>query len=431
MNKITFFFVLFFLNFVAQAQNTPPFLLKSRNCAWGLQDISKKEIIFPIQYNSITYTPVGKDWLIEAKESGKTNYFLYQEGKFIPLAYSLVEKLNDRLLKVGEKGLYGAVNTEGKGVLVLNYKNILPAGNEFLTTILNQKYGIVGIDGKQILPNHYLQISHWEMGGFWAMSDKQLQLYDLTGKIVSGAIYDAVKPSAIMPFCAVSKDGKWGIIDSKNKTILPFQNDGIDLMEGGLVAVLKDQKWQLMDEKGQKKSKQSYEKIQNLSTQFILVVQKEKKGLLDQKGNIVLEPIYQEIYDVGNNWVAVSEGTGFKIYDINKKTFLTHQFESVKFGKKEEDWTGILFQQNQKWGWLDFNGNILITPIYTQAAPSMGNILVTGDNQMVGLINPQGQPILPLEYKSISPYNGFFKVKKAMGAWFYVNEKNEEVPCPF
>lgn len=411
------------------AQNNLPLVLKSKECAWGLQDEELKKEVLPIQYSYITTTAIGKDWLIEAKEKTQTKYFLYQDGKVIPLAYPFVEKLNNRLLKVGDKDNYGMINTEGKGVLLVNYKNILPAGISTVLTILNQKYGAVAMDGKSILPNKFVQLSYWEMGGFWGMEQKTFQLYDLNGKIVQNAVYDAIKPSLPMPYCAVSKDGKWGIINSQNKILLPLEYEGMALLDGGLVAAMKGQKWQLMDEKGQNKSKEVYENVQNLNAKIILVTQKGKKGLLDQKGNVILEPIYQELQDVGGNWIAASTGEGFKIFDLNKKAFLSYQFEAVKFGKSQENWTGILFQKDKKWGWLDFNGSIIVNPTYTQVAPSVGSILVTGENQLVGLISFKGQPILPLEYKSISPYNGFFKVKKEIGTWFYVDKDNEIVGC--
>lgn len=86
----------------------------NKDCRFGVVNKDSEEIL-PFNYTKIETIPIGNDYLITAKDKTKFSYYLYQNQKLIPLNYPEVEKLNDRTLKVGDIGEYGAINTAGKG----------------------------------------------------------------------------------------------------------------------------------------------------------------------------------------------------------------------------------------------------------------------------------------------------------------------------
>jgi len=267
------------------------------DCLVGLVDVNSKEVL-RTEFSTIEMTSIGNDYLLTAKSKTQMHYFLYQENKMTPLPYHKVEKLNDRLLKVSKDGVYGIINTEGKGVLLISYQEIIPAGTSGMITVLDDAYGAATMEGQRILPNKYAALKYWAMGGFWALKEGNYQLYDNNGQKVGARVCDMVRvPTADLPVCGVLKDKKWGLVNQKNELILDFQYKDILLLDAGLIAVLqKDKKWSLLDVKGKKATEKNYDVVlPSAHPQYITVVEGNQLGLMNAAGKLVLPIKYQKI----------------------------------------------------------------------------------------------------------------------------------------
>jgi len=77
---------------------------------------------------------------------------------------------------------------------------------------------------------------------------------------------------------------------------------------------------------------------------------------------------------------------------------------------KTTDGNYIVYRPDDKWGVVDYNGNIIIPFIYSYIVQDYysaedvvdDNYIATFGNQKLGVINPQGQEIIPFEYDRIS-----------------------------
>lgn len=412
------------------AQNQAPFIsFMGEDCHWGLLDNKKNELLAS-QYTEINFLEVGDNWLITAHKKGVENYFLYQNDKAIPLSYPIVEKINDRLLKVGQQAAFGLINTQGKGLLLMNNDNIRTANAT--SAFVQQKglWGAVDLDGNLIIKKEYKQLFAWEMGGFWGLKN-QFQLFDLQGEPIQNALYDSIKIATIpLSVCAVKSYKKWGLINSKNEVQTPFEYLDINLFESGIIAVLDTaNQWHLLNLQGEKITKNSFDSVKDLNGKALLVSKNGQQSLLDNNGVVLLEPSLAIINYLDKNWFSVLQDNKIRIYNLNKKQFLNNEFEAIKFDPASKDWTGVLFQQNKKWGWISFDEQILIEANFTQVAIYHQYILITSEENQVGLLSTKGQLILPMSYKVISPKQAFFKVKKEGGDWFFVDEDNNKLNC--
>lgn len=421
-----------FYAFNSKGQINSPFsIFMGSDCHIGLLDQDKKEIL-PASYAKINIAPIGNNWLITTTVKKQHNYFLKKEEKLITLPYKQVKILNDRLLNVGQQGAYGIVNTEGEGVLLMNYEKILPAGTKSAITMYKELYGAVDLQGKSIIPNHYNKLLHWEAGGFWAYKSGQFQLIDPEGLKVEGAKYDEIViPDVDLPICAVAKKEEWGVINRQNEMVIHLDYERIKILDIGVVAArVKHQKWCLMGLDGKLKSKEYYEDIGGLGSKAIVVTQDGKKGLLDYQCKPLLEVKYDDIQYIGNDWVAVYKSKEVLIFSIAENNFLDLIFEDIKTADNGQGWEGVLIKKNNHWGWLDFNKNILINPIYRNVRLNYRNtIIIENDNKKIGTLNNSGRIVIPVEYTEIIPQNEYYKVKKEGTNWYYVNKKNKKVNC--
>jgi hypothetical protein len=402
------------------------------NCLVGLVDANSKEIL-RTEFSTIETTSIGNDWLLTAKSKTQLHYFLYQEDKVTPLPYAKVEKLNDRLLKVSKDGIHGAVNTNGKGVLLINYQEIVPAGTTALITVLEDAYGAATIEGQTILPNKYAALKYWSMGGFWGLKDGDYQLYNHKGQKIGTTVCDIVRvPKADLPVCGVRKDKKWGLVNLKNELILDFQYKNILLLDAGLIAVLeKNEKWSLLDLKGKKATEKTYDLVlPSVHAQYIKVVKGAQFGLMNAVGKLVLPVKYQKIDYVGHNWFAVEENGSIKLFNLKTQQFTEQIFQKFLNAVDDKNWKGFLVQEETQWKWFDFEQGLQTTFAFKNVSrTSSGVVLVENEKHQLGVFSGQGVLILPMEYQAITPKDDFFRVKKIGLDWYFANKENEQVNC--
>lgn len=402
------------------------------NCLVGLVDANSKEVL-PTEYSTIETTSIGNDWLLTAKSKTELRYFWYQENKVIPLPYTKVERLNDRLLKVSKDGVYGAVNTAGKGVLLINYQEIVTAGTSAVITVQEDAYGASTLEGQTILLNQYAALKYWSMGGFWGLKDGDYQLYDHKGQKIGTTICDIVRiPTADLPVCGVRKDKKWGLVNTKNELILDFQYKNILFLDAGFIAVLeKDKKWSLLDLKGKKVVEKTYDLIlPSVHAQFVKVVEGGQVGLMNAAGKLVLPVKYQKIDYVGHNWYAVEENTVVKLFNLKTQEFTKGAFQKFLNAVDNKDWKGFLVQEENQWKWFDFERGLQTTFAFKNVSrTSSGVVLVENEKHQLGVFSGEGVLMLPMEYQAITPKDDFFRVKKIGLDWYFVNQENERVSC--
>lgn len=419
----------FYCSLPLQAQQTPFTIFMGADCHVGLLDNQGKELL-AAEYATIHEQSIGNDWLITAENKAGQTYFLYQQSKLAPLTYGTVEKLNEHLFKVGDRGRFGLINTAGRGIALSQYDAIESAGHLYALTLTKQGYGVLDNDGKGILANQYINIQYWEQSGFWAQKSTTFQLFDEKGKAVKDASYDAVQvPTEALPICAVSKNGQWGVLNNENKLVVPCEYAQVMLLEMGGIAVRKDNKWTLLDMEGNKLLKQSFEAIVALGSYAVLAKKGGKQLILNNSGKELLMLAKDGGTYLGNGWFSVpTQKEAVQIFDIPNQKLLPQTFDAIQH--QEEKWAGVLVQKDKKWGWLGFDGKIVIQPTFVEVNPYLnGTILVEDEHKKLGLLNTKGKQLLPCAYISIVPKHSFFQVKQTRQPAYFVNENNQVIDC--
>ena len=151
---------------------------------------------------------------------------------------------------------------------------------------------------------------------------------------------------------------------------------------------------------------------------------------MDYQAKSLIDVKYDDLQYLGNNWVSVNNNKEVLIYSIKENKFLDFIFEDIKTTDYTQRWEGVLIKKDSKWGWLDFNMNLKIKPIYTNVRLNYTNIIIVeNENKKIGILDKNGDVVIPDEYTEIVPQNEYFKVKKEGTDWYYVNKKNKKVNC--
>lgn len=146
-------------------------------------------------------------------------------------------------IKVNEKGQIGYVNSDGVEVIKCQYKSGTPFKDGMAIVGKGDKYGMIGEDGKVVLPIAYNSISAWNNEGMQILQKgKKYGLVDAMGNIVLPLKYSSIGKLNCYGKAWISMGGtmlkdsdgklhvmnaKWGIIDKNGSVVIDVIYKGL------------------------------------------------------------------------------------------------------------------------------------------------------------------------------------------------------------
>lgn len=228
----------------------------------GLIDSTGKELI-PCIYPQLNYPAEG---LVRAEQNGKVGFLDLEGNVVIDFQYAASSSFNEGLAAVGvlsedEYSIrYGYINTKGDYVVKPIYDFADPFVNGCAVVTSLDRQGMINHDGDTVVPIKYGFVTAMQNGVFFAgnLFTKKIAMFNKDFKPVTKFIYDdifyygegmyVVGREGKMGYltlqgkekikcqydyansfrygrAAVCRNGKYGIINTKNKVVLPIEYD--------------------------------------------------------------------------------------------------------------------------------------------------------------------------------------------------------------
>lgn len=286
---------------------------------------------------------------------------------------------------------------------------------------------------------------------FLLYENNKVGIIDTNGKVLIDAIYDSIQipnPSKDIFICLYDYDSqteeyKTKVLNEKNeeifteyekvtaislngiasdipyeKTVLSFENDG---------------KYGLINLEGKIISKAIFDEIQGLTYKEgeLLVKKDDKYGVINIKGAKIIKTEYDSI--IADNYYDEENKYKLSGYIVGKKTDSGYNYGYIKNNGKlllKEEYTSIsritdindkdniylIVQDKSKVGVIK-NKQTIINFDYKELEYDMtNNIIVAKKNAKLGILNLQGEEILPIEYDDLS----------IKGIYVYAKKDNQE-----
>ncbi|MBF2352691.1 WG repeat-containing protein [Listeria welshimeri] len=383
---------------------------------------SNNQEIAPCIYEEISYVKSLNQFII--KQQGLCGILDNNGNVIVKPAYQMIS-VKQYISKTLEEGYYiqsaegfGRINKEGKIIVEPKYneidvkeKSFYEANAPHLSKVfynrMGQKYeGFYGVlhggylykkkfnhqfgtidqlyNEKLELINDKVKIGYNSRYSYGYMQvsiekdgDSYLGFIDKQGKIITKNLYDDARDFTKDGIAIVVKDGKKGIINTKEDVIIPFEFDEITDYENGYALVSKNDLW----------------------------------GAIDIHGKLILPIEYDALSsknDVGFNYIDGIE-SGF--VDLNNRRF---QLMTKDKGKS--------------FFYFDNEGKKAPIKSIEKVYPFLDKGTIACYKNKVGLINGLGQVIAPVKYDKISAtiLGGIGYVKKG-NYWAIINEFGEIV----
>lgn len=334
-----------------------------------------------------TYPIIGKE---DSYEEYQLNVFVdgtclvYENGEYELLnnrmervfgdSLKIVDRFSDAVL-VRKDGLYGIYNTDGNEVLPAKYLSLetLIAGKlyafgernldgDILYGIVNDKGEIKSdpvftdfITGKYNDDNIYVK-AYIKQGGQALINDE--------GELLVQPLYNVAEPAGISGFYNISKDMNWGILGKDNTLYVPPLYEKVDVViktDTFFVAQLAGKEMIIAD---------NGEILFETEDRIIDIIQLEKDSI-----NVLLErDLFYGLMSLDHSWI------------------IEPKYDEVLAVMEDM----ICFRQEDKWGVVNNNGNVVVGFDYKAAKVSPTNnyiVLFDGGRKDSKLVTANGNVI--------------------------------------
>ncbi len=452
-----------------------------KNGKYGLID-TIGQALTAFEYDSL-YTPKHNAFFISQKNN---QYGLIQtEGKVIvPPTYDTcfsIKHYPKSILFVQKENKWGLINQEGQTVAPLKYDTLIYTGTHLIQVKQGSKWGFLNKEtGKEITPLHYDSVGPYKHCIAWVQKEGAYGFINLDGEEVITPQYEEASsfndPSSYAyrstecngndtkvhsSLAIVKKNGKKGMINQLGETIIPIEYEEIiTTLPSKTIESVQQYMFNLYN-----KIVTSYpyeEHTYYISFNHLKVRKNGLSGILTRKGEVHIPIEYQKLGDDAIRgrltWFQHNNETGFlgpegvkyqKLKDL-KSLFINDRIR-IRYNNKwgfvntkgeiiipfEYDFiipstnATAFVLKNNKWGIIDATGKA-ITPIqYDRFSPNNNKLIYVEQNGKWGAINQQGTLIIPIEYDSIKRHKQNFVIVSKKDQTMMLNDKGEYIEAIF
>ncbi len=328
-----------------------------------------------------------------------------------------VIKYNSSTLKVQKDGKYGLINIEGKEILPCEYDKIYEI-NDLENSIVVEKEGKVGLvdnNGKIVIDIKYKQIKKltddYKNGYIVVDENEKYGTVDCANNIVLENKYDEIKPVYDNGLYVVKATEGYNIVDKKGNIITKKEYQNIVKIQNNKIVVQENKKYGVISNTGEQIIPCNYEEIDFAFTDSYIVKKEGKYGIVNSKNEFILEAKYQFIqYIKEADFVEASE-------DGINSNIINNKFET--------NLTGIVSEINTEKGYLKLRindeykyYNFKFEEKDVKDILTNNELFLSKKDGKYGFINKQGEVIVDYIYDDATEQNslGYAAINKD-GKW--------------
>lgn len=383
------------------------------NRKYGLISMNGKEVIEP-QYDS-PKTELQCGVMAFEKDGGFV--FLYDTtGKsLIPLVSHVTGLLPCQQRITYGTNLYGMMSFNGDTILPFQFTSayLVPEGfciaSKYVETSRTSLFGLYDLNGKQLLPHAFETMYGFTCGRAIVKKNGKLGIIDETGKELFYTRYSRID-SYFNNYAKVytkAANGQYlvSIIDKNGREIVPPiypDNDNFYNVGEGLIALTKNNKYGFIDTSGKVVIPFMYDKISPFSNGIAKVWNGYRiMSYINNKGKEIIPSCFVpgDEYDFRsyfNKHIIRAEDSVQRVFDLTGKETAVLYYN--KMHELDENEKSFCVLKNNRWGSLDSNFQVKIPLEYESLESIFPNILLARKDNKVGFISHQGKVIYPFTF---------------------------------
>lgn len=393
---------------------------------YGLMDFDGNIITEPI-YEEIS-TVDYKEGYLKVKKEGNYGVINIRGVQILKEEYDdlLSDGYYDDETKYSEAGFilrvktddgykYGYATTTGKIVLnpIYNEVNrlteISDRSNLYFVTSVNGKYGLVK-NSKAVLENDFREIKYDKTNNILIIEkDSKFGVFDIAGKNIIPIDYDAILIGG--EYINAYKGEDIVIFNKEGRTISTDNYSKEVVSNNYSIIIDKDNNYNIVDRNNRVLLQKSYTYLEYFKDDLFIATDSTKTGVINAKGQVVVPIEYSTIQKVeGTNCLqaTIIENNTTSIIDTNGKAKQGLEMSTLI---KEDNYIKILSDNNVKY--YDLDGN---ETTYKALFPN-NKIYAVKQNDKWGFADARGNIVISCEYDFVTEQNENFVGVKKDGKW--------------
>ncbi len=395
--------------------------LKSKGKLYfGVIDTRGKTII-PFLYREIDI--VSKD-MYALKDTSNNILLVNNSGKsIVHLEIDEIEPLNEYLYVYSREGKKGIIQRNGLLVTTPAYEKIMLINQYTINAFPTKKWQIVDFNNNNLKTLDYDLVQPIDKSLYktrrnnysFIINEKEEEVFKIKDSDIQ-ILNDSL--------AAISKNGRYGVINYKGEMILPPAFDSIRINEGNLFLYQQIQSnsfWLIADLSGTLLSAETYDEIYSLNEKYHAVKKNGFWGITDRNGMEKIPPIYDTIYYATPNFYLIGFHGEIGVVDVNR------QWRSLP--RKGDlyilDDRKYLVSTYNESKIISFNGEeIYHSENYLH--PVSNSFIEENFKHQFGIINRDYKQVLPAVYDSVAEIkkDSIFLFKNGNG-WGAVDHKGQ------
>ncbi len=359
---------------------------------------------------------------IKTNDGYKFGYINYKGKTLLETEYNEIARINyinddESVYLVAFKNGQAGLFKNKSRVLENEYEDIqFDNINNLLILQRNGKQGVSDLDGKKIIQLEYDNIIITG-NSINAQKGDEVTVFNSEGeKLKNSNFISVLETDNKNYFITIDKNENYGVIDKDDNVIIDNKYTFIDYLFDNYFVAQNEQKIGIVDDKGKEVIKFDYDVLQKIEgTDLIQGIKNENIDLIDKNMKKILTMKNAQI-DIKENYIKIynSEDRKYLQYDGKEVSNINVIKEAKLFAKKS----------NNKWGFVDKNGNIKIQYTYDMVTElneyGYAGIKLNGK---WGVINSEGkiiqEPIYDLQELEPQFIGKYYKVDLGYGENFY------------
>ena len=209
-----------------------------------------------------------------------------------------------------------------------------------LRTEKNQKYGLIDMNGKELLPCEYDKITAMEEieNSMIIQKDNKVGIVNSKGSIIVEPIYKEVKKLGETykeGYITINDENKYGIVSTTKKQVLENKYDKIEqvYLENYYV-VTENGKKELINTSGETIIENGFDEITSQTSRGIIYKKGNLYGEMTTAKEITIDPKYQYLKQAKDGIYIAEKNDKFGIIDEHETEKIPFEYKGIKYNEK-------------------------------------------------------------------------------------------------
>jgi hypothetical protein len=404
--------------------------IKENYSSEAILEFSEEYPDYPYKTDLLKEYNMADKIFFPVKSEGKWGFLDKSSGVLINNQFELVEWFSEGYAVVKQDGKFGYINKLGEIVIKLQFDDALRFHKGFALVEVDELLGMIDRNGEYIITPEYEDLGVLKDGLCYFEKDELFGYFDEKGIVRLAAqyteAYDFQDGLAV-----VSKNDYYGLIDEYGTTLFPFKYESLKPFDSGEYLIEVNAYFGVISIDGDTIIPVKYDYIGRWKNGYSIVELEDEFNFVDSTGLPIFEnwmatyPEYKLLAPFENGYCKVKFEKGYNLVSPLGVSLLKRDVEDIgSYGEL------IAFSKNQKWGYINPKGQVLIEPVFDFAQAFLDGNAIVRIAPFYGLINNKGEYVVQPYQEDIRQISDSIFLFKNLGKYGLIDALGDTLLAP-